>query len=498
MTIQSRSRMSATGKRKNQSSAVASGLALIGAVVTTVANFGLAALVLIPGRDFAGVFFAATALITILGTASSLGTMTGLVYFLPQALEHNNPRSLLGVSLRPVVAFSVALGIAVFAAAPVLGGDSNVSSLRALSIVVPSLAISTNLTGASRGLGTMLPTVMINQILRPFLQLALIGGLFLIGDPSQLQVAVAWGAPIVLGTLVATWWVRLLGGFEGTGPRAVSSAEFWEYTRPRSLSTGMQIALERVDVIIIQALAGNAVAGVYGAVTRFATAGNFLAYSISQAISPNLRRAIKRDVSGEASTLMQQSTSWLVLAAWPYFLFVSTKSTFLSGLFGQELQQGSAALTIIAIGLLASSFAGPVDLGLMMSGFSKLALVGSALALGTDVVLNFALVPPMGINGAAIAWAAAVIVQNGFAAIFLKRRTGLQGAGEPSVRAALTSLAAVVPLGLILPDTLAGALATVGLGGIVFVVLVARQRRHFGLDALDPSRIRGRRQRQRV
>ncbi len=486
--------MATTVSRKNQTSAVASGLALVGAIVTTLANFGLAALVLIPGREFAGRFFAATALITILGTASSLGTMTGLVYFMPQALETKNPRSLLAGSLKPVIAFSVALALTVAFAAQFFGSDADHRSIRALAIVIPALALSSNLLGATRGLGTMSPTVLINQIMRPFLQLMLIGGLFLLGDPSQLAVAVAWGAPIVLGAFAAVVAVKRLGGFENAGPASVSSGEFWEYTRPRSVSTAMQIAIERIDVVIIQAMAGSGVAGIYGTVTRFATAGNFLAFSIAQAVSPNLRRAIKNGTGSEAATLIRQATSWLVLAAWPYFLFVSTNSIFLSGLFGEELRQGSTALAIIAVGLLASSFAGPVDLGLMMSGYSKLAMLGSALALATDVILNFALIPSFGINGAAFAWAAAVVVQNGFAAFFLRRRTGLQGPGEPSVRAALTALVSVVPLGLLLPDTFVGALFNVAIGGTIFVVLIGIQRTHFGLDALDPRRLKNRRQ----
>lgn len=480
--------MATTVSRKNQSSAVASGLALVGAIVTTLANFGLAALVLIPGREFAGRFFAATALITILGTASSLGTMTGLVYFMPQALETKNPRSLLAASLKPVLIFSVGLGLILAVTAQFFGSDADHRSIRALAIIVPALALSSNLLGATRGLGTMSPTVLINQIMRPFLQLVFIGGLFLLGDPSQLAVAVAWGAPIVLGAVVAIVAVHRLGGFESAGPAAVSSGEFWEYTRPRSVSTAMQIAIERVDVIIIQALAGSGVAGVYGTVTRFATAGNFLAYSISQAVSPNLRQAIKNGKGAQASTLIRQSTSWLVLAAWPYFLFVSTNSIFLSGLFGKELREGATALAIIAVGLLASSFAGPVDLGLMMSGFSKLAMVGSALALATDVVLNLVLIPSYGINGAAFAWAAAVVVQNGFAAYFLRRRTGLMGPGEPSVRAALTALVSVVPLGLLLPDTFGGAVINVAAGGVIFLGLIGMQRAHFGLDAIDLRR----------
>ncbi|MEZ5230834.1 MAG: hypothetical protein R2710_30420 [Acidimicrobiales bacterium] len=71
----------------SQSTAAASSLALLGAVVTTVANFVIAILVSSSSNALAGVFFTGTAVATILGNSASLGTMTSLVYFLPQALR---------------------------------------------------------------------------------------------------------------------------------------------------------------------------------------------------------------------------------------------------------------------------------------------------------------------------------------------------------------------------------------------------------------------------
>ena len=192
---------------KLQGSASASGLALIGAVVTTVANFGIAWLVSRGGAELAGVFFVATAVVTIAGNSSCLGTMTGMVYFLPQTMSSDdpNPRSLLGVALRPVLVLATTVAAALVLAAPALAdlvaGDQATDvtlMLRVLAALVIPWAVTMTLLGATRGLGTMTPTVGVNQILRPALQLIGLGVLFLTNSsPPVWAVAVAWGAPVL-------------------------------------------------------------------------------------------------------------------------------------------------------------------------------------------------------------------------------------------------------------------------------------------------------------
>lgn len=480
-----------------QSSLLASGLAMAGAISTTVANFGLAILVGVPGNDFAGIFFAATALITILGNASGLGSMTAIIYFLPQARDRDdpNPRDLLRVALRPVVALSVAIGVLVALVWLFLGRGTNgtLSTFLVLSPVVPALAITASLGGATRGLGTMTPTVAINQVFRPIGQLTLLGLLVaLVDEPTPAQASAAWAIPILIGTAAFVLATRRLGGFVHRGPAHVTGREFWTYARPRAASSAMQIALERLDVVLVQLLAGDAAAGLYGKVTRFVTAGNFLGFSVAQAVSPNLRRAVFRAkesghrlANSDASTLLKQVTSWLVLILWPYFLFVATKATFLTGFL--DATEGATALTIIAVGMLAASFAGPVDLALTMTGKSKLSMYSTGLALTTDVLLSLLLIPLIGMNGAAIAWAVAVWLQKLYSTIMLRRTSGLIGPGEPAVRAALISLAAVIPVSLLTGSTSSSVLIAVVIAASIYLPAVWAQRDFFGLSRSSRS-----------
>lgn len=476
-----------------QSNGVAASLALAGAVATMVANFGTALIVARAGAAEAGVFFAATALVTILGNTTGLGTMTGLVYHLPAVL-HTSPRHLIAVALGPVVAASglatVALLAAAGPAASVIAServDDVATMLAWLAPTIPAWALNLGLLGATRGLGSMTPTVAINQVFKPLAQLAAITVAVTLIGPSPAVLAVAWGAPVILTAIGSLGAVVAMGGFAGassaSGP-TVTSREFWRYTRPRAVATGFQIALERVDVILVSALAGPAAAGIYGTITRYVTAGNFLVFSIGQSTAPAIRRAAAASRNGETARLLRLTTTWMVAVAWPYALVLATRPADMVALLNPDFGGGALPLAVLGLALLINAAAGPIDLALLMLGRSGSSLAVTAAALATDVVLVLVLVPPLGIVGAAIAWAAAIGVQNGAASILVRRTTGLWGPSGPAAIAATGAVVAIVPLGLLVPGGLGGLVVTVAAGGLIHGLWLLRSADRLGLAAL--------------
>jgi O-antigen/teichoic acid export membrane protein len=485
-----------------QSPTAASSLAVLGAIITTAANFVIAYLVSRSGGSLAGVFWSATAAVTILGNSTSLGTMTGLVYFLPEALQGDrpNPRHLILLALRPVIVLSAVVGGLVVLGAPSFArlvaddaaGDMT-AMLRTLAVVIPAWAITQTLLGATRGLGTMGPTVAVGQVLRPGGQIALLGWFFWRGNPTPTDIALAWGLPVVVGLGVAVAAVGRLGGWQHHGPSRVSTTEFWGYTRFRAVSTAMQIGLERIDVIVVSALLGTAAAGVYGSLSRYITAGNFLIFSVGQAMSTHLRRAIAGNDVDRARHLLQRTTGWVVLVAWPYFLLVATKSGPLARLINDEYGRNANILPILAFGMMISAFAGPIDLMLLMLGRSKASLAGVTLALATDLALLALLTKPFGLVGAAAAWAAGVAVQNGLASWLVHRDGGLTQLATPSLLGGLIAVVAVVPIGLATPDSLGGLLIAAAGSGVLWLTALWLCRRPMGLDGLVPARAVSRR-----
>ncbi len=469
---------------KPQSSGVSAGLALVGSVITTISNFGIALLVARAGATHAGIFFASTAVVTILGNSAGLGTMTGLVYFMPRAMAGTtpNPRALIRIAAQPVIVVSALVGALLYlGASPVaeLIADESVASvttmLRVLAVGVPAWALTVLLLGATRGLGSMTPTVAVNQVFKPLAQLLAVGGIVLVDPtPSGLALGLAWGVPVVVSAGAALGAVWHLGGFAGSGPGSISAADYWRYTRPRSVSATFQIALERIDVILVSALAGESTAGVYATISRYITAGNFLIFSIAQSAAPALRRALAADRRGQAQRLLGQATGWMVLLAWPYFLLVAVEAETLASLMNPSFTTGAGALTILALGMLANAAAGPIDLTLLMLGRSGWSLVGTAAAIVTDVALALVLIPRYGIIGAAIAWALAVVVQNGLASALVYRIGDLRAAGRGAIVAATGAMLAVVPVGLVTPAGFTGLMMTGMAAAVIYIAWLIR------------------------
>ncbi len=481
--------MTATQTRAPQSGGSATGLAAAGAIATTAANFGIALLLAIEGTATAGLFFTATAIATISGNTATLGTHTALVYFMP-SVSGDNPgyRPLIRLALTPVVVLSSVLALVGLVGAQPLAelisesrADALASMIQVVAITIPAWAVSTSLVGATRGLGTMTPTSVITQIGRPAGQLGLVALVVLSGGATPTRLAVAWALPVIIGAFAAVVWTAKLGGF-ASGHCEVSREQFWAYSRPRALSTAMQISLERIDIILVTAILGDAAAGIYGSVTRFVAAGNFLIFSVAQSASPRLRAAIVGKRWSDAQKVLSQSTAWLVAGAGTYFLGVAAQSESLSRLFGEEYTAGADALRVAALGMVASALAGPVDLGLLMAGRSGLSLLGVAAAIVTDLVGVAVLAPRYGMVGAALAWAAAVAVQNGLATVMLKRVTPLLGPGRPAIIALVGAVLATLPAWF-LPQTLGGLAISAVLTGAILGVWLMRFRQPLGLDS---------------
>ena len=69
-------------------------------------------------------------------------------------------------------------------------------------------------------------------------------------------------------------------------------------------------------------------------------------------------------------------------------------------------------MVILGSSMLVATLVGPVDVVLLMAGKSSWNLLNTMVAVVVNVVLNLILIPRYGINGAAVAWAASILLNN--------------------------------------------------------------------------------------
>lgn len=478
---------------------------LCGLLFVVVVSRGL------PARDV-GLLFEAIALVTIAASIAQLGADTGMLRELPRLRVTGRAadlRSVLTVGLWPVVTAGAVIGVVLFVAAPALSDvfsrdpGSLTPLIRVLAPFLPLLAASAVLQAATRGFGTMLPAVAVDRIGRaaaqPLLALAAIGA-----GLSLWSVALAWGLPVGAACVaLALWLLALLRQWEqGAGvatprPGGQVFREFWRFTAPRGLAGVFAVMVLWLNTLLIGAMRSAEEAGVFAAGTRFIVFGSVANVAVMQVIAPRISQILaERDV-GRAADVYRAGTWWLMALAWPAYLVIGIFAPLLLQILGGAYVPAQHVLVILAGAMLVATACGPVDMVLLMAGKSSWNLANTAFAVVLNVGLNLLLIPSMGIEGAAVAWAASIVANNLLPLLQIRGLLGIHplGRGWPAAAGAAACFAVVgLASRALLGPTVAALAATLVLGGTAYVAVLWRFRVVLRLatfrSALTPRRKR--------
>lgn len=448
------------------------------------------------GADQAGAFFSATAAFVLTGGLAKLGTQTGLVYW-PARLRATGRDHLLGACLRtgllPVLALSMLLAAGLWFAAPAIARTTahqaagvigtHTAGLRVLAVFVPLQAMTDALLTATRGYRAMRPTVLLDRVLRSALQVVLValaGVAALYASASLPLFAFAWAAPYLPVTVLAAYSLRKLyraskppgSALENPATRRAERSEvrraFWRFTGPRALASVAQLALQRVDVLLVAALGGLTPAAIYAVAGRFVVLIQFANQGISQSVQPRLAEALATGDRDTANHLYRTATGWLVLVTWPINLLVMLFAPVYLRFFGDGYTAGTPVVVVLACAMLVATGCGMVDMVLAMAGRTSWNLVNVLIALGVTIGLDVLLVPRYGALGASVGLACAMVANNLLPLIQVGRVLGLHPFGAGTRAAALLSVGCFGAL-----PRLATALAGDGPVGLSLAMLVA-------------------------
>jgi O-antigen/teichoic acid export membrane protein len=435
------------------------------------------------GPAEAGVFLEAVALFMILSRVGELGANTGLVRGVSRlrALRQTTDiRPTLAVAAWPTALVGVVLALAVFALAPQLATvffdasheEKATEVIRLIAPLVPLASATTVALAASRGFGTMVPYVAVQNIGLPAVRLVLVAAVTLAGLGSTAAV-IAWGAPAAAAFAVAAAAVVMLlaraerSDEPSTTPRrrpAELAAEFWRFSAPRGLAGIMGVGVTWMDVLLVGALRSTREAAIYAAASRLAVVGAYALQAVGMAIAPRISALLARDEPRRVEALYRTATWWLMALVWPLYAALAVFAPLVMELFGPEFVSGQTALLILCAGMLVNLATGNVTTVLLMGGKSSWNLYNAAASLTLNVALNLILTPEMGITGAAIAWAASLVFINVAPLVQVGLFLGLRppfGAGFVVV--ALATVTCYGAFGLVVRYTLGISVATLAL-----------------------------------
>ncbi|MDQ4004849.1 MAG: oligosaccharide flippase family protein [Actinomycetota bacterium] len=458
------------------------------------------------GAGGAGVFFEAVAIFMILASVCELGASTSMVRTVSRdralGWSHDVVQTL-GFSMIPVLALSGAVATALFLGAPRLAealghgrsGDA-VAYVRAMAPLLPLAAGTSVLLAGTRGLGTMSPFVLLENVAKPLLRPVLIIAALALGlGPTAL--ALGWALPIALVfPLALIAFVVLLRRLqhrpeaepEPTTSLGTRARAFWAFALPRGVATASQVSVLWLAVPLVGALSSARDAGIYAAVSRTVILGTLAIEAVRLAIAPQLSGLLARKDYARAEQLYQSGTWWLMALSWPLYAALGVFAPLLLQIFGGQFVAGADALLILSIAMLLNTGTGSVTVVLLMGGKSLWNLFNTLGALAITVVLSIVLIPRFGVTGAAMAWATSMVFENVAALVEIRLLFGLQPFGSGYPRVAFAGLACFGGGGLaaraLLGPTLPALVVATVVATVAYAALLWRWRHILQLPTL--------------
>ena len=294
-------------------------------------------------------------------------------------------------------------------------------------LAIPIFAMSEIQDGLGRNWNWIGISLGLPYIARP---LAVIGALALL-------VGLGWaadGVTAVAALVIAIWVIalaqlvllqRAIKKHIGTDKRAYDWPAWIRTALPILMVEGFVLVLTSADILILTLFASPEEVGIYYATVKTLVLVSFVSFAV---VAASAHKFAAYHAAGEHEQLrgfVREAVNWtfwpslaltgLMLLAGPHLL----------GLFGPEFVAGYPLMFILAVGLLARATVGPVERLLNMLDQQRACATVYGITFVVNIGLNFALIPVFGPTGAAVATAAAMIIESIFLFLVARGRLGI-------------------------------------------------------------------------
>lgn len=284
--------------------------------------------------------------------------------------------------------------------------------------LIPMLAVGAINASTLRGLKHLFwglfPTGALQPSLLSGMLLAL--GLYVSASTvyaSQAMILNCMAAAIVL--LVTTMALRRVRPpMPSTSSELVYEHKYWSRSLvPLSMIAGLQLISQSTDLLMLGYFSSNEDVALYRVALNGASMVVFGLTAVNMVVQPKFAAMHARsDISG-LQVLATSAARYCLVLTIPIIVIVAIFGCeLISVLFGDEYSGSYQPMIILAGAQFFNAFFGSAGNLLSMAGYEKYAMRALFVSAALNVGLNFVLIPIYGINGAAYATGASIIILN--------------------------------------------------------------------------------------
>jgi O-antigen/teichoic acid export membrane protein len=380
-----------------------------------------------------GIFVLVWVTMVIAGSLACLGFDTSVIRFVPEYRASGKFNEMRGILLTSRL--FVLLAASFFAALGMAGLWLFSGAIESVYVqpfllglfCLPMISLSDALQGASRANSWVFAALTPAYIVRPILIQVFMAGALRAGYPPSASVAVIAALAATYTTTLAQLFgvTRRLDARLPKGPRRVLFGHWFTVSLPIFLVESFFFLLTNADVLMVGRFMSPDDVAIYFATVKTLALVHFVYFAVKAGVAPRYAAFTHGGSHAELAAFARQTVSWTFWPSLAMALVVLAIGEPMLSLFGPGFEAGFPFLFVLVIGVVARAAVGPTESLLTMSGNQNICAAVYALTLAVNVGLNVICIPALGLWGAAIATAAAMLFETVALSLTVWRKLGI-------------------------------------------------------------------------
>ncbi len=229
-----------------------------------------------------------------------------------------------------------------------------------------------------------------------------------------------------------TWYKFSKIGEAETIPTPNAGSVMME-SMPLMLTGSIFFILGWTDNIILGIFRTSEEVGIYDMAYKLSTLSAIVLLAVNAIQAPTFAQLYNKGEMKRLQGFVFRSTKLLFFTSLPVTLVLCLFPEWILGIFGPGFKAAALTLIILSIGNFVNSITGSIGILLQMSGKQKEYNRIIMIAAGGSILMNFILIPRIGIVGAAISSTVAKIFQNLASVAYAKRSMGILSLYLPGI-----------------------------------------------------------------
>ena len=203
---------------------------------------------------------------------------------------------------------------------------------------------------------------------------------------------------------------------------------------PLFLGASSLLIMTWVDTLMLGVYRSETEIGTYNIIAKISQVPTIVLVAVNGILAPKIANLYNKGKINDLQSVITNASKLILIGSAPIFALLLVFHKFLFSFFDSSLIESNSVLFYLLVGQLFNVFAGSVAIILQMIGKQKIFSRIMLIALVINILLNFLLIKPFGINGAAIATSLSLIIWNVSCVVYLKLKLNLKSFYHPSNR----------------------------------------------------------------